>query len=236
MLKANFRNILKRATRSYAPPTLLITIFLGANDAAHLPVGDEENIGLAKYDDNIREFVESVLIEDNLRDTKIVVITPPPINIPDPVEDTNIGPAAAAAKAEITGNDPKKGLGYRVYINKKTYAEKAMEIAKSYEETGRVIGLNLWGALIDAALEDQNRLGDEDAYAEERLPGCGLKWAKAFKRGYFTDGLHFGPLVSSHIQKHHLLQDMTNGLAGLRYSLQATIGSDIAEMARAIAG
>lgn len=138
------------------------------------------------------------MIEDNMPDTKIVLITPPPINIPDPVEkydDMDLGPVAAAAMAAARP-DPKEERGYKTYLSKKRYADKIMEIAESYEETGRVAGLDYWKALVDAGLDDQRRLGDEDAYDEERLPGCGLKWAKQFKKGYFTDGLHLGPLVS----------------------------------------
>jgi hypothetical protein len=116
-----------------------------------------------------------------MSETKIVLITPPPINIPDPT---------------LPEENTKKGRGYRTYMSKKRYAEKIMQIAADYEETGRVVGLDLWNALIDAALDDQGRSGDEGRYDEERLPGCGLSGAKAFRGGYFTDGLHFGPLVS----------------------------------------
>lgn len=144
------------------------------------------------------------MVQDKLNDTKIVLITPPPINIPDPSpedvnkrEDPDLGPRFAAAPAS---HDPKEEKGYRTYISKKRYAEKIMEIAKSYEDTNRVIGLNFWKALIDAALEEQHRLGDEDAYDEDRLPGCGLKWAKAFKPGYFTDGLHLNGKVSRNVK------------------------------------
>lgn len=201
MLKTNFENIIKRATKRDAASTLLLTIFLGANDACILPHG--EYVPLEDFEANIREFVDSVLIEDKMADTKIVLITPPPINIPDPMEDINIGPVTATAAATIT-KDPKRDRGYRTYLSKKIYAEKIMEIAEDYEETERVIGLNLWKALIEAALKDQGRFGDEDAYTEERLPGCGLKWAKAFKGGYFTDGLHFGPLAYDVLSKELL--------------------------------
>ena len=109
-------------------------------------------------------------------------------------------PGRAAPMAAVR-SDPKEERGYRTYMSKKRYAENIMEIAKSYEETGRVVGLNYWKGLIDTGLEDQNRLGDEDAYDEARLPGCGLKWAKQFRRGYFTDGLHLGPLVGLHLSQ-----------------------------------
>jgi hypothetical protein len=196
MLKRDFERIIERATRPYAPPTLLVTIFLGANDACLIGRGKSqtEYVPLPQFEDSIREFIETILIEDNMEDTKVVLISTPPISIPDPrPEDVDIDiPSVSGA---LEKEDPKESRSYRTYMSKKRYAEKIMEIAKSYEETDRVIALDLWLALIDAGLDDQNRLGDEDAYDEDRLPGCGLKWAKQFKPGYFTDGLHFCPKV-----------------------------------------
>jgi hypothetical protein len=159
-----------------------------------LPEG--EYVPLPRFEYNIREFVEIILTQDALRSTKIVLITPPPINIPDAVpededEDDFLGPAAAAA-LKASRQDPKEDRGYKTYMSKKRYAEKIMEIAQSYEETGRVVGFDYWKSLVDKGLEDQGRHRDEDAYDEERLPGCGLKLAKEFGKGYFTDGLHLG--------------------------------------------
>jgi lysophospholipase L1-like esterase len=159
-----------------------------------LPEG--EYVPLPKFTYNIREFVEIILTEDDLLSTKIVLITPPPINIPDPFpEDEDeydfLSPAAAAA-LKSSRKDPKEDQGYKTYMSKKRYAEKIMEIAQSYEDTGRVVGFDYWKSLVDKGLEDQGRHGDDDAYDEERLPGCGLKRAKEFGKGYFTDGLHLG--------------------------------------------
>lgn len=135
---------------------------------------------------------------------KIVLITPPPINIPDPIAeddaegDLDLGPAMAAALAAARP-DPKKERGYRTYMSKKRYADAIMRIARSYEAgegQGRVVGLNYWKALIDAGLADQGRNGDDaDAYDEDRLPGCGLATARTFRDGYFTDGLHLDMLA-----------------------------------------
>ena len=140
--------------------------------------------------------METILTQDALPSTKIVLITPPPINIPDPSpededEDDFLGPAAAAA-LNASRQDPKEEMGYRTYMSKKRYAEKIMEIAQSYEETGRVVGFDYWKHLVNKGLEDQGRHGDEDTYDDEKLPGCGLKGANEFSKGYFTDGLHLG--------------------------------------------
>lgn len=199
MLKRNFEEIIRRATRPGAAPTPLITIFVGANDACF--VGNNENyVPLPKFEENIRLFIESVLIEDNLPDTKVVVITPPPINIPDPLPD----PLQHMARFGEVPGDPKQTRSYRTYMSKKRYAEKIMEIAKDYEETERVIGLNIWRALVDKALEEQGRASDENKYDEDRLPGCGLEGAREFRKGYFTDGLHFDNLGYDVVSKELL--------------------------------
>jgi len=182
-IKREFDDLLARVTSPRAPPTLLFTIFLGANDACL--IGDSEYVPLPKFEENIRGFVDTILNRNELVRANVMLITPPPINIPDPLPDDGQG----------SSQDPKLDRGYRTYLSKKKYADKIMQIAAEYEHTGRVIGLNYWKALVDAALKEQGRLGQEDSYDEERLPGCGLSGAKAFGKGYFTDGLHLNTVV-----------------------------------------
>ncbi|KAF2497081.1 hypothetical protein BU16DRAFT_349149 [Lophium mytilinum] len=191
MLRPNFEKIISRAKNPNAPPTLFFTIFLGANDACLPPWSG--HVPLVEYEANLRAFVETILsTKDSLADTKIVLITPPPINIRDALPDYPDGSDSEDLQASL--EEEKKSSGYRTYMSKKQYAEKAMEIAESYGAvTDRVIGLNLWKSLIDTALEQQGRLHAEDAYDEKKLPGCGLPGAKEFEEGFFTDGLHFGP-------------------------------------------
>ncbi|KAF9694454.1 hypothetical protein EKO04_007303 [Ascochyta lentis] len=177
-LLSDFDRIIARATSPQAPRTLLFTIFLGANDACF--VGDTEYVPLPVFEANIRYFVETVLTQDAMSDTKIVLITPPPINIPSP-DSVGIG----ESEIEQLNALKKKQRGYRTYMSKKRYAEQIMLIAGDYEETGRVIGLDFWGELANKRLEE---VGEN--YDEERLPGSGLYGARAFDDGYFTDGLH----------------------------------------------
>lgn len=184
MLRRNFEEIISRATRPGAAPTALVTIFVGANDAAYL--GNDNLVPLPDFEKNIRLFIESILIEDNLASTK-VVITPPPMNVPAPLPDR----LAHMARFGYTNDDPKQARSYGIYMSKKCYAEKIMTIAEDYEETGRVIGVNIWKALVDTASKEQGRAEDEDKYDENRLPGCRLPEAKEFRKGYFIDGLHF---------------------------------------------
>lgn len=66
-----------------------------------------------------------------------------------------------------------------------------MRIAEEYKETGRVVGLNIWQALVDAWLKEQESGdGNRVEYTEEKPPGCGLVGAQRFGKGWFTDGLH----------------------------------------------
>lgn len=189
-VKPRFARLISRITAADAPPTLFLTIFLGANDAC-LTV-DGEYVPLPQFSDNIRSFVEEVLIHDHLANTKIVLITPPPINVSDPLpqDDESLGPAFARAAG--LPKDPKNDRGYKTWASKKRYAERILEIAKEYEETSRVVGLDYWHALEEAGLEEQGRKGEKD---EDKWPGCGLPGAKEFGPGWFTDGLHLDTKV-----------------------------------------
>ncbi|KAJ4296911.1 hypothetical protein N0V90_006959 [Kalmusia sp. IMI 367209] len=175
-IQREFTRLISQLTSASAQPTLLFTIFLGANDACF--VGKTEYVPLPRFSDNIRGFVEEILIRDELPRTKIVLITPPPIDIPEALPDDVVGPWAA-------NEDPKSEKGYRTYVS---YLHGQLSIVGEYADTGRVIGLDYWGALIDAGLEEQGR--SEDRGVDEKLPGCGLQGAREFGKGWFTDGLH----------------------------------------------
>jgi lysophospholipase L1-like esterase len=140
---------------------------------------------LYTFEANIRFYVETILTQDIMSNTKIVVITPPPINIPI----THISKASQEEIQEL--NERKKQeRGYKTYLSKKKYAERVMQIAEEYKETGRVVGLDFWGDLVKARLQEDGKIFDE-----ELLPGSGLCGALDFGEisdGYFTDGLHLG--------------------------------------------
>lgn len=113
-------------------------------------------------------------------DTKIILITPPPINIPSP-------DAKGKEIDEIEELNASKWeqMGYRTYVSKKRYAERIMQIAREYEKTGRVVGVDFWGDLAKARMKEV-----KEEYDERKLPGSGLYGARDFGEGYFTDGLH----------------------------------------------
>ncbi|KAF1924296.1 SGNH hydrolase [Didymella exigua CBS 183.55] len=173
-----FDRIIAQATSPNAPRTLLFIIFLGANDACF--VGNAEYVALPTFEANIRKLVETILVQDVMTDTKIVLITPPPINIPAPDAKGKEGDEIRTAN-EVE----RKKKGYRTYMSKKRYAERVMQIAREYEETTRVIGVNFWDDLIRTRLQEF-----DEGYDDEKLPGSGLYGARDFGEGYFTDGLH----------------------------------------------
>lgn len=126
-------------------------------------------------------FVETILTQDAMADTKIVLIGPPPINGTAPA----IGAAQTAEDVEDV-NEMKRGeMRYKTYMSKKRYAEGMVRIADEYAETGRVVGLNYWWEMVRALYEEE---GGE--YDEKLPPGSGLLGARSFGKGWFTDGLH----------------------------------------------
>lgn len=178
LLMSDFNRIITRATQPNAPPTLLFTIFLGANDACF--IGDKEYVPLPTFEANIRFFVETILTQDDMADTKIVLITPPPINIPSPVPGSD-----DEEDMKEQNLIKRKMTGYRTYMSKKRYAERIMQIAEEYGVTNRVVGVDFWGDLVRSRLQE---VGED--YDEEKLPGSGLYGARDFGDDYFTDGLH----------------------------------------------
>jgi lysophospholipase L1-like esterase len=178
-LRDDFDRIIRRATAPEAAPTLLFTIFIGANDACF--IGDKEYVPWPLFSANIRAFLDTILTEQAMEDTKIVLITPPPINgaVVD-AEETR-----SAREIQEINQSRKEGPRYKTYMSKKRYADGLMQIAKEYEETGRVVGLNYWQHMVDAVVAEEGWKYDEDA-----APGCGLLAAKTFPAGWFTDGLH----------------------------------------------
>lgn len=178
-LNRDFDRIIARATSPGAAATLLFIIFIGANDACI--IGDSEYVPWPTFEKNIRRFIDTILAQDAMSDTKIVIITPPPIACPSPALD----PSLSQEEIDAANDLKKEGPRYRTYMSKKKYAEGLLRIAENYEETGRVVGLNFWQGVVDALLQEE-----EDVYDEEKPPGCGLIGARAFGKAWFTDGLH----------------------------------------------
>ncbi|KAH4895751.1 hypothetical protein HBI81_157330 [Parastagonospora nodorum] len=180
-LSSDFDRIIQRATSPTTPRMLLFTIFLGANDACM--IGTDAMVPWPTFSANIRAFIETILTQDGgLAETKIAVISPPPIN---GAEAKARGDESVEEIAE-SNEWKKEGPRYKTYMSKKRYAEGLMEIAAEYEETGRVIGVDYWRAMVEAS-----GLGTWEEFEEKGMwPGCGLLGARSFDKGWFTDGLH----------------------------------------------
>lgn len=115
-----------------------------------------------------------------MAETKVVLVTPPPINIWSPETHGEI-----IDDMEDLNKEERKLKSYKTYKSKQRYAKRVMEIAEDYKETGRVIGINFWKDLVNARLEEIKMDYDDD-----NLPGSGLYGVEDFGEGYFTDGLH----------------------------------------------
>lgn len=84
----------------------------------------------------------------------------------------------------------KEGPRHKTYMSKKRYAEGLMSIANEYADTGRVIGIDFWRALVEEKLKEDEEGSWEELENSGMWPGCGLIGAKSFDKGWFTDGLH----------------------------------------------
>jgi lysophospholipase L1-like esterase len=175
-------------------PPLLFTIFLGTNDASpNHPVG----VPLPTYAANIHAFVSTLLTNSSTRQTKILLITPPPINAPEAAPCDKF--ATSSAEAAQYEQECRKSAGFRIWAAKKEYADKVIEIAESYHEEERVGVFDFWRALTDYGLmkEGRNVLqpGPVDVSLNGRWPGSGLPGAKEFEKGVFGDRLHLSQTV-----------------------------------------
>jgi len=138
------------------------------------------------FSENIRFYMDTILTEEALEQTKIVLIGPPPINGSENAPEND----QIEADVERLNNGKKIWPRYKTYMSKKRYAEGMMDIAKEYEETERVIGLNLWRGVVEEKLKEDGEGSWENLEKSELWPGCGLIGAKSFEKGWFTDGLH----------------------------------------------
>ena len=124
--------------------------------------------------------------------TKVILITPPPINISTPRVELDEGPMMAKWMRDHATN-----IGFQTYMSKRIYAQKVMEIANSYEKkTDRVAGCDFWTQIIDWGKAKYGSSEESDDASNMKLPGSGVIGAKEFGKDVFVDGLHLGPTVS----------------------------------------
>lgn len=199
-LQAYFERYILRKARENGPPApLLVTIFLGANDACFL--GENTIVPIDEYEDYIRNYVTSILEEPAMKGTKVILISPPPVDVPTPpgadlfdipsVEDTIRATAA-------------QGRGHRTWQSKRLFAKKIVEIGKGFEaKADSVALLDFWTIITKHACNAHGSDFDE-LDLDDMLPGSGLPGVKEFGEEYFTDGLHFGKTVRNIVSSVHL--------------------------------
>jgi hypothetical protein len=156
---------------------------------------------LEKYTENMHAFIDTILASASMKTTKVVLITPPPINIREPrCEDPSDDDADDDAGMSKFENDCRESWGFQAWLAKKEYADRLIEIAGTYQED-RVAAVDFWRALTDYALVKEGRdelpPGLVDASLNGKWPGSGLPGAKEFEIDVFRpDRLHLGEFVS----------------------------------------
>ncbi|KAK2843921.1 hypothetical protein FQN49_005940 [Arthroderma sp. PD_2] len=163
----------------------------GANDAC-LSMGGTL-VPLQEYEDHIRHYVNTILDDPATQSTRVILISPPPVNVPVPVGEPLLDNPDAANILRIVA---LQGRGHRTWQSKRTFANKIVEIGKEFEaNTDRVAFLDFWSSLTKSVCRIEGVSQDDAFYyldIDNMLPGSGMPGAKSFEKGYFTDGLHFG--------------------------------------------
>ncbi|KLJ10277.1 hypothetical protein EMPG_14337 [Blastomyces silverae] len=184
------REIINDITARGAPAPLFITIFLGANDACLVSSGPY--VPLPEFEEHIRHYVNSILDHPSAQSTKVILIAPPPVDVPS----SGMEPADDLPEvADVMQSIAKLSRGYKTWASKRLFAEKIVAIGKEFEgKTDRVAVLDFWTAITKAKCKEQGVMeeGFHELDIEEKLPGSGLPGATEFGKEFFVDGLHFG--------------------------------------------
>lgn len=179
------------AEKRGTPSPLLVTIFLGANDACLTAF--DTLVPLSEYEEHIRTYVNSILEHHATEGTKVVLITPPPVDVPSPGEiDEDTLPEILDTMRAVA----KGGRGHRTWESKRKFAQKIIEIGREFEaKSDLVTVLDLWTAITKSACNKHGNLDYDELDVEDMLPGSGMPGAKTMGKGFFLDGLHFGKTV-----------------------------------------
>ncbi|KAH8554454.1 SGNH hydrolase-type esterase domain-containing protein [Umbelopsis sp. PMI_123] len=144
----------------------LITLFFGANDSAK--VGTFQHVPIDEYANNLSKMIER--INQYSTDTRVIVITTPPVNEDQWHEASEQG-----------GPDLRRS-------NKvaKAYAEAAKDVARKYN----VPYVDLWTEIMKLSIDPDNLEDKND------LTGT-TKSGKRDLSEFMSDGLHLGTLGSA---------------------------------------
>lgn len=198
-LRQTFKDRVLGAAEKRGPPApLFITIFLGANDACF--DGRDTYVPIADYEGYIRNYVNSILDHPATKETKVILISPPPVDVPAPKEGSD-DLMAIPSVVEAMRVAAATGFGHRTWESKRNFVKKIVEIGREFEaKTDRVAVLDFWTVITKFACQEAAEDDSVDVFhqldLEDKLPGSGMVGAKEFGRSYFTDGLHFGKKVN----------------------------------------
>ena len=149
-----------------------------------------------KFVTNLRTYVKSLLEHPNVKEngTKIILITPPPIDVTPP-RDPNEPIKEARTR-----------VGYMTWVNKMKYADAVLKLEEEFVQArleDRVGCVDVWRAVVNFGMKREGKEPiephvqlNEDLVVEKKLTGCGLPGTKKFPDKTFVDGLHFDELVS----------------------------------------
>ncbi|KAI1916608.1 hypothetical protein LOZ61_000876 [Ophidiomyces ophidiicola] len=179
------------------PSPLFITIFLGANDACFLGGDDRTYVPIAQYEKHIRHYVDTILEHPATKDTRVILISPPPVDVPPPPStDFDLESVVEATRAAAA-----MGRGHRTWESKRKFAKKITEIGHEFEaKTDRFAPFDFWTLITKVKCQDETDSDVDEIFhkldLEDTLPGSGTPGAPRFGLEYFIDGLHFGEKVS----------------------------------------
>ncbi|KAI0668538.1 SGNH hydrolase [Trametes maxima] len=132
--------------QQHAPKVRLLTIWFGANDAA-LP-HSKQHVPLDQFQANLRHIIHAVRSPESpyySPDTRIILITPPPVD-----------PARWAAWLEEAAPETKGDPPDRSFEQAQRYAEGVRDVAT---QEGVAVA-DAWTRIWEAAGRDESRLGE----------------------------------------------------------------------------
>uniref|UniRef100_A0A0W0F936 SGNH hydrolase-type esterase domain-containing protein n=1 Tax=Moniliophthora roreri TaxID=221103 RepID=A0A0W0F936_MONRR len=127
--------------QKYTPKVRLLVIWFGANDACIRP--SPQHVSITKFISNLKHMVnmvQSPKSEYYLAETKIILVTPPPVN-------------EFQRKEDPESRSPPRELD-RLFDTTKEYAEAVKDVAREEE----VAVVDIWSALWDASGHEQAQL------------------------------------------------------------------------------
>jgi lysophospholipase L1-like esterase len=129
---------LVRRKNEHTPKIRVITIWFGANDACLKP--SPQHVPKDTFVDNLRQMISIIRAADPSRETRIILLTPPPVN-------TYQRGAALAARNPPLACDRK-------FSTTREYAEAVLAVAA----IEHLVVVDIWSAMYEAAEKDEQKL------------------------------------------------------------------------------